>query len=427
MPNTQSQLEIERNQQRLADRQNGRLRKVIAIARGMVEHALSLNLKASRIEKQLQDHDTDTDGFRARVRADRRDWLLLWVFWSTILLYTVLEFMTSGDIAEMLACQMAPHFGIDPTTGAMPIWLRRAAGVGFVLGMLGVTLLVKLITSGLLNVLHSARAALASGEEGRHRSLTCGIWGIYLSKVAYVAAVAGLYIWLFGFAQQRAAFMADLAAEQKQTAAWTDLGVKIEGGVVETNEAAPAKSQASTETETVARLAGATGVFYAVIVLLHACVLLLPAKGFTRELELAHFKKGAAERQAVALRAEEHRTLREIYEHVRIAPEQYRSDLVEATEPVHAAINQLYKRRVIGIAGVESTPPDSNGTSSADRSQPLDPFGPNGNGGAHATNGHSHVATGPASINGSNGQHSISEEEPPVADWDAIFPSGHRA
>ena len=49
MPNTQSQFEIERNQQRISDRQHGRLRKVIAIARGMVEHALSLNLKASRI------------------------------------------------------------------------------------------------------------------------------------------------------------------------------------------------------------------------------------------------------------------------------------------------------------------------------------------------------------------------------------------
>lgn len=136
MPNTQSQLEIERNQQRVSDRQHGRLRKVIAIARGMVEHALSLNLKASQIEKQLQDHDTDNDGFRARVRADRRDWLLLWVFWGTILLYTVLEFMTSGDIAEMLACQMAPLFDIDPASGAMPIWLRRAAGAGFVAGML---------------------------------------------------------------------------------------------------------------------------------------------------------------------------------------------------------------------------------------------------------------------------------------------------
>ncbi len=411
MPNSQSQFEIERNQQRISDRQHGRLRKVIAIARSMVEHALSLNLKATRIEKQVQDHDTDNEGFRASVRADRRDWLLLWVFWGTILLYTALEFMTSGDIAEMLACQMAPHFGIDPATGAMPIWLRRAAGVGFVLGMLSVTLLVKLITSGLLNSLKSARAALVPGEEGRHSSLTCGIWGIYLSKVAYVAAVAGLYVWLFGFAQQRAAFMADLAAEQKQTAEWTDLGVKIEGGVVETDEAMPAKSSTATATETVARLAGATGVFYAVIVLLHACVLLLPANGFTRELELAHFKKGAAEREAVALRAEEHRTLREIYEHVRIAPEQYRSDLVEATEPVHAAINQLYKRRVIGIAGVESTPPDSNATSSAARPQPLNPNGPNGNGGAHAA----------------NGQHPIGEEEPPVADWDAIFPSGHRA
>lgn len=425
MPNTQSQLENERNQQRLSDRQHGRLRRAIAAVRGMVEHALSLNLKAGRIEKQLRDYDSDNGGFRARAQADRRDWLLLWVFWGTILLYTVLEFMTSGDIAEMLACQMAPHFGVDPATGAMPIWLRRAAGLGFVLGMLGVTLLVKLITNGLLTSLKSARAALVPGEDGRYRLLTCGIWGAYLSKLAYVAAVAGLYVWLFGFAQQRAAFIADLAAEQKQAAEWTDLGISIEGGVVETDEAAPATSSVAAETETVSRLAGATGVFYSVIVLLHACVLLLPVNGFSRELELAHFKKGVADKQAVALREEERQTLRDIYEHVRIAPQQYRADLVEATEPVHAAINQLYGRRVIGIAGVESKPPEFGGADSPTEPQPFTPSELDGNG--FGANGHNHVATGVAPIIGLNGHDPVGEEEPPVADWDSIFPSGRRA
>jgi len=424
MPTTiQSDYEIDRSQQRLTAQQHKRLRKVVAGVRDMVEDALSLDSHAKRDENRLNDFANDTDGFRARARADRRDWLLLWVMCGTVLVYAVLEFMTSGDVAEMLACQMAPLFGVDPATGAMPIWLRRGAGVGFVASMLLITLLAKLVSGYALSALQTARGNLTRGDYGRSFRLNCGIWGIYFGKLAYVGAVATLYFWLFGFAQQRAAFMADLAAGQKQDQGSNGLAITIKDGAVQQEKSAPAESQSVPAGETISRLAGATGVFYATIVLLHAFVLILPAKGFSRELELAHFKKGRVEKRVVKSRGNEGRTLRAIYEHVRIAPEQYRGELVEATEPVHAAINNLYGRRVIGISGI-SNPPGSNpdGISAGIEPPPSSPNAPNGGVMAHGTNGHSHVTSAVPAFGANGTTHPASEAESPAMDWDAIFP-----
>jgi hypothetical protein len=280
------------------------------------------------------------------------------------------------------------------------------AGVALALGILAGTILVKLVLTLVLRKLKADLSSLVPGEEARYRNLTFAISAVYLSKIAYVTMIAGLYVWLYGFAQQRAQFMADVSSEQTQSSDWGDIGVKFEGGVLETEETVPTKTTEASDKEIAARLAGATGVFYAVIVLLHTCVLLLPANGFGRELELAHFKKGPAQSKAAILRAEEHRSLREIYEYVRIAPESYRSDLVEATEPVHAAINRLYGRTVIRISGVEFTPPDSNGFHSAVSSQTPSSNGLNVNGNAHT-----------AGASDSNGEADASD-----AAWDAIFP-----
>lgn len=421
-----SEYELDRNKQRNSDRQQRVLTQTIAIVRKMVEQALTLNQEKSRIAQRVSDYDTNKDGFRQRAEADRRDWLLLWVFWGTILAYTVLEFMTSGDVAEMLACQMAPHFGIDPATGAIPIWLRRAAGVGFVTGMLLATLLVKLISGWFLGAFKVARAGLTTGEDGSYRKLSCAIWGIYLSKVAYVGAVAALYVWLFGFAQQRAEFMTDMAAEQKQASEWSGLGFSMEGGAVKGDADATAKPGSTETSKTLSRLSGATGVFYAIIVLLHALVLLLPASGFSRELELANFKRGEADKTVNALREEEQSTLRAIYEHVRIAPEQHRGDLVEASEPVHGAINQLYGRRIIGIAGIEPNTPANSSAAPGNEgpempASPQSPFSPTGGAAAHAANGNGQHS--PVYANGSNGTHPVADDEAASTDWDAIFPT----
>jgi hypothetical protein len=399
---TQSEYEIERKLEQYSASRHRKLHKAVTTVRHKVERALSLNSKAEGIEWQVRAFENNTDGFRARARADRRDWLLLWVFWGTILAYIVLEFMTSGDIAEMLACQMAPLFGVDSATGAMPIWLRRGAGAGFVAAMLLVTLLAKLASGYALNALNTARAGLSTGEGGRYFRLICGMWGIYLGKLAYVGAVAALYFWLFGFAQQRAAIMADLAAGQKLDSGWNDLAIKIEGGDIQQDAAASEESQVAPAAETVSRLAGATGVFYSAIIAIHALVLFgIPTNGFSRELELAHFKKGTSDKRVASLRGKEQKTLREIYEHVRIAPQEYRGELVEATEPVHGAINQLYGRRVIGISGIPTNHP---GGSPAETSAGFE------------------IPHGPSSAHGPNGTEPVSETEAPAANWDAIFP-----
>lgn len=345
----------EQDQQREAVRNSRRLRRVLRPLRSRVERAVGLGTRAQRLADHVRAYDANTGGFRARVAADRADWLLLWVFWGVILCYAVLEFMTSGDIAEILAYQMAPHVGLDHVTGQVPIWLRRVAGAGFVSAMLLATLLVKLLTALALGGLKRARMALADeeGRLGQRVLLGFGVAGVYLVKLAYVAAVAGLYFWLFGFAQERAATMALLAMEEQQTAAASSLGVKIEGGSVETTAPEAAVAPGTDARATITRLSGATGVFYVLVVMLHALVLLLPTRGFGRELELAHFKRAKADATLVDLRRREGRVLREIFEHVRTSPPHFRDDLVQASEPVHAAINQLYRRPVIGFGGVQ--------------------------------------------------------------------------
>jgi hypothetical protein len=345
----------EKAQQRDAVRNSRRLRRVIKPLRSLVERAVLLGTRAQRLAGHVRAYDANTEGFRARVAADRADWLLLWVFWGVILCYAVLEFMTSGDIAEVLAYQMAPHVGLDPVTGQVPIWLRRVAGVGFVGAMLLATLLVKLLTSLALGSFKRGRLALEDeeGRVGQRVLLGFGVAGVYLVKLVYVAAVAGLYFWLFGFAQERAATMAILTAEEHQTAAAANLGIKIEGGSVETTAPDAAAAPGTDPRATITRLSGATGVFYVLIVMLHALVLLLPTNGFSRELELAHFKRAKADARLVDLRQREGRLLREIFEHVRTSPTHFRDDLVQASEPVHAAINQVYRRPVIGFGGVQ--------------------------------------------------------------------------
>ena len=418
-----SQYEIARRQRQNEARLVQARQHSIDTVRNHVETAISLDEQAGVLEKKIAAYDADEAGHRDRVHRDRADWKLLWVFCGVVVGYVILEFMTSGDIAEMLAYQMAPHFGIDPATGGAPIWLRRAAGVGFVASMLTATLLIKLITTWFAEKFEKARGVLEDGDDQRYWMLTSALWGVRMAKVAYVAAVACLYFWLFGFAQERAAVMEEIATETRQSVAPTGTGLKITEGKLEVKAVDSQRHMETTESKpkdaaaTINRLAGATGVFYCVIVLIHALLICLPTDGFSRELEYARFKRGSAVTTTNRMREEERRTLRDIYERIRTAPEHYREDLVHAAEPVHGKINKLYVRPVIGIAGRDQNPaPDDSDSGESATTQPSagpqSPHGPNGN---HAESATEHA--------GNNGDHDNSPAgEAPAADWDAIFP-----
>ena len=415
-----SQYEIDRDQQRSNARQFRARQSAIEEVRKSVEHALSLDLNAKRIEKQVEAHENDVNGFQQRAHADRVAWNLRLIFCASILLYVFLEYIASGDVAEFLAHQMAPLFSVDPGAGETPIWLRRLAGVAFIGGMLGATLLLKFVTAWFSNLFKTTRSEVKPGEHLRYWGLTTVIGLIHLSKVAYVAAVAGLYIWLFGFAQERAIMIADIAAEQKQTAQWSDLGIKIEGGTVETDEAVKKSAAEATAPAQNSRLAGATGVFYVAIVMLHALVILLPTDGFGRDLELAHFKRGKSEARAASMRDEEGRTLRDVYERIRTASGEYQQDFIDVAMPCVPKINKLYGRPVIRM------PEDYDQNPSFGRTYPEPVAEPQS--GAVSRNQIS------PSGNRSSSTYQMAEhdEEPfnnetPVNVYDSIFPSAKQA
>lgn len=114
-------------------------------------------------------------------------------------------------MAEYLAHQIAPLFSVDPSSGLTPMWLRRLAASAFIGGMMGATLLTKFVTTWAINHFKAARSRLLPGEHLRFWGWNLSIACIWLCKLAYIVAIAGLYFWLWGFAQERAAIIADLA------------------------------------------------------------------------------------------------------------------------------------------------------------------------------------------------------------------------
>ena len=420
-----SEFEIAEEQRQNEARQFIERKGAISAIGNQVETVIGLHEQAGILETKIADFDANKGGMQERVQKDRADWLLLWVFCITVIAYVILEFMTSGDIAEVLGYQMTPHFGIDPATGGTPIWLRRAAGVGFVAAMLIATLLMKLLTTWFAARLKDALAKLKAWQIRRYWMLTSALWSVQLVKIIYVIGVGILYIWLYGFATERAAMMAEISKESKQPVGYTGSGMKMVGGVLESDKDHFQEEKTSKVAEaksTISRLAGAVGVYYTMIVMLHALVLCIPTQGFARELEYAQFRRGKAETMAANMRSDEKRILRSILQDIRIAPPQYRDDLVRASESVHEKINSMYGYPVIGIAGLGKNPPTEgpDGEPAQSSDAPLPPHGSNGN---HTIPTDQNVrGSYPVFTNGMNGQHPQEEEAAPTADWNAIFP-----
>lgn len=172
--------------------------------------------------------------------------------------------------------------------------------------------------------------------------------------------------------------------------------------------ATPAGDVAGSSSVT-SRLAGATGAYYTMIVLMHMLVLLLPTKGFSRELEFKNFKRGTMAAQSVTKRATEEQALRDIYERIRTAPQTYQQDFIEAAMGVIPAINRLYKREIIRLPAIPESQQRTDGRPGdgpmASVGDPIAPNAPSGSG---------------ASLNGANA--GTSSTETPVNDYGTIFP-----
>ncbi len=393
MITTESPYERERREHTERMGHNSRRQRLIRRHRRDVETVLSLDRLANRLEGQVRSHDND-EGFRQRVAFERAAWWLRAIFAASILLYVGGEFFASGDVADWLANQISPLFEIEG--GETPVWLRRAAGAGFVGLMLSVTLLLKFITSWFIGKLRQQRATVPAGSHAEFWSLTSGIWFNQFAKAAYLAVVLGLYVWLFGFAQQRAEIMAVIAAEQHQVAQLADVGFEIRDGVIQTSAAAAAAPK-EPEFEGGSKLAMATAVIYVCLWVLHVLVLLLPVDGFNQPLEFAHFKRGAVERKADALREDEERICRDILERIHAVDGEERDILIRETQPVAAHVNHAVRHEAMDVpqtrpsptgGNVAATKPAPSQTTAMNTSDPSDAarvvpegdWGPNGSG-----------------------------------------------
>lgn len=426
---TESPYQADLRQRRTSERQAEASRSLVRKHRSDVETVISLDNKAVVLEGQLRAFDQADGDFRRRVQEDRTAWWLRVIFWGSIALYIVAEFMTSGDVSEWLANQIAPLFQVDVNGGDTPVWLRRVAGCAFVGTMLGVTLLLKFVTTWFRARFSEERANVKVGEDALHRNLTAGIWMTQLAKVVYLAGVAVLYVWLFGFAQERAAITAAIATEQQQSLQWTDLGIKLDGGTIETDEAVPKSTSAAPPAAvTGSKLSWATGVLYVMLWALHGLVLLLPTDGFGRELELAHFKKGTTERDVRKIRETEGRIHRDNYERIMSVQGEDRDALIRETLPVASQMNKALGREVIvvpqtpGDTGMARDPkfseamPPTNGTmASAAEVAPNQEPATSQNGaaphGAASATGNASSATGNTNHTGTNGSHHGAEPE----------------
>jgi hypothetical protein len=216
------------------------------------------------------------------------------------------------------------------------------------------------------------------GQRSHFWKMTIGMWSNYAVKVVYLAAVALLYVWLYGFAQERAALTAAIKADDQREEAQV-LPLKFENGAVSSVEPSPIEEVGVPSDDS--KLALATAVIYVCLWTLHALVLILPVDGFGRELEFAHFKRGAVERKVNSMRDRQGLVLRDILERIHSVEGEHREILIRETQPIVHLVNKAARRQAMDdhASGRDEEPP-----ASAAAHTPPSPFDPAPTGGASA-------------------------------------------
>lgn len=333
----ESNYERDRQNQRVARRRANKRNQLIRHQREDVENIISVNHQRARLTERVQTFDQNKDNIQETAASERT---LFWcniVFFVAIAVYVTGEFFAQGDVAEWLAYQIGPLFlGGQAHAAETPVWLRRIAGGGFVILMLAATLLVKFVTTWFIKRFADLRRRVEAGDHFSYWKTTAGIWANYAARIGYLAAVTTFYVWLYGFAQDRAAIAAAAVAEQKAIES-TSPAITLNSGRIQTSES-PAKPE---ETVTIGgRLAYATGVVYAVIVLMHALVLVLPTSTIGQELPWAHFKRGAAQRKLHSLRDDQNRMARSILNRIYSVEGEDRDELIRHARPIARLLDE---------------------------------------------------------------------------------------
>lgn len=358
--NTQSAYEIHQAESRAQQQRSAETASLVRRHRADVEEVIRTDGRATRIEAQINTYDAD-ETVREQVAADRSQWRCRVMLLTAVLVYIAGEFFASGDVAAALALQIAPLFDLGAIEEP-PVWLRRIAGCGFVVIMLFATLGIKYAASVLCAAFEATKARAAAGQPWVFWGNTLGVWVTHVAKVAYLVAVAFLYLWLYGFAQDRAALNTADKAEEAPAAA-----VKFERGAVVAAEPPLANNDESKKSDAGSRLGMATGVLYICLWLIHGVVMVLPVNG--RELELAHFKRGVSERRVHAMRENQERVLRDILERIHSVEGQQRQILIRETQPIVHLVNRAAGRDAMDV------PPPPSGESQQAQNVTPEPTG----------------------------------------------------
>jgi hypothetical protein len=346
-----------------------RLKKVCAAR----EKAIRLNNRVNQLRARIAAFDDPQSGFRAKVKAAQK-WLgwTLFTILAVALIATADFWLAMPDVAEMLAnkatsliAHMQNTLGgtntvdHDTVTLVTPVALRVCIGITIVCIFLMLTLGLKKCTDN--TALRQSLARLAPGDDRGYRRVQSTIWLHRAGRIGYLALVTYfLCIYLYQFDLQRARAIVAVGSMEQTTTA------KLEWPALESEnpEAEPAANGAiassaeSGDPEQAARnLARPQMLVYALLVMLHGLLLLLPAQDRPDDLSLSLFDRGRAERLASKLEARKSAVLRDIFTTIRQAPTEALEALVLEAMPVATQINAS-----IGHSAFKGTAEPTSGT-----------------------------------------------------------------
>lgn len=355
---------------------NSRRRRTLASHRGDVEKVQGCQDEIHLSRELVERYDAPDGEFRDLVEEQHDTRNRQRVFWLAVLAYVVGEYFVAGNVAEWLATEILPMIRdlswkadgalADADSSGVPLWLRRAVGVGFVGIMLAGTLVLKFLTHWCLTRVRSARQALLPGQHGKAAFLAAQATGLIGLKVVFLLMVAGLYLWLFGFSQERAEFVSLL--KEEQTGVVDPLqGFEIdESGNLRTQDELPRASGTSGESATGGSMAYATAVCYVMCWCIHGLLLGFPVHGFSKKLRYARFDREDAIEGGEEARRERVRLNRQILERIdEESDPEIKEALVRAVQPI--------RHLIMEDAGQDDA--DDNAPGAVPVAQPISPRG----------------------------------------------------
>ena len=351
--------------------------RVLGTHREEVEEAVSLDRGASRVEDEIRRYDDPNSDYRNRVMTAKRAMMITLAVGATYAFIWMADFwLATPDVAEYLANKsmtlVAQFTGAVQTAkdgvSVTPVWLRLVIGGILTSGFLALTAWVKSQSNEAHQ--HEAIQRIQPGDDHTFRRIQRVVWFKRLGKVGYLGALAMLLYLLYQYDLTRAHLWNDLQTLSTETKEWADVGIRISGGELQSDESTGTSKQeakaANNTGDSSADLARPALVVYCLLFMLHGVILLAPAAKAGQDRELASFRRGAAGRRVDRLREREGRVLRDLLHRINENDGELRDALIREAQPVAARINAAAMGDpVTGVTDASPSPqPDAGETTS---------------------------------------------------------------